>query len=179
MSTQADLIISLLIYFFIFILPVISYIKFKDMVNPLDFFKLNKNIRKGVMKGFSISILFILFLIIKKIIFGWENINLNIGLLWFTNLAVGILEEIPFRGFLLQKLNNHMNFISANILTTVLFVMVHIPIWMITKVNVSQSIISIALVSYILGYLFKESDSLWVPIICHSIFNLCIFIGLG
>jgi membrane protease YdiL (CAAX protease family) len=35
------------------------------------------------------------------------------------------------------------------------------------------------MVSLALGYLFKEYKSLWIPIICHSVFNLSIWIGLS
>ena len=72
-----------------------------------------------------------------------------------------------------------MNFITANLCTTILFIVIHIPTWLFNGVNVVDSVKSLVVVSFVLGYLFKESDSLWVPIICHSIFNLSIWIGLG
>jgi len=172
-------IINLLIYLLVFIFPVIFYLKFIDKVAPLEFLKLTKNIKQSFIKGLIISILFILSLILKKIILGFNTINFNIGILWFSGLTVGILEEIPFRGFILQKFTKHMNFIAANLLTTLLFITIHIPIWLLNGVNIIDSIKSLVVVSFILGYLFKETDSLWVPIICHSVFNLTIWIGLG
>lgn len=173
------ILLSLIVYLLVFIVPIILFLRLKDRVNPLTFLKLNNNIKNGLLKGFSISILFIVLLFVKNIVFGWNYINIHIGILWFTGAMVGILEEIPFRGFLLQKLNNYMHFIPANLITTALFILIHMPILLINKVSIINSIKSIILVSYILGYLFKESDSLWVPIICHSFFDLTIFIGLG
>lgn len=172
-------ILQLLFYILIFILPVILYIKYIDKVAPLEFLKLKQNPWKGLLKGIFISTLFISLLIIKKIVLGWGNLNFNIGLLWLSALTVGFLEEIPFRGFILQKLNKHMNFICANILTTLLFVSFHIPIWLYTGSNILDSFKSIFIASFALGYLFKETDSLWVSIICHSVFNLSIWIGLS
>ncbi|WP_052220859.1 CPBP family intramembrane glutamic endopeptidase [Clostridium homopropionicum] len=172
-------IINLLIYLLIFIFPVIFYLKFIDKVSPLEFLKLTKNIKQNFIKGFVISILFILVLILKKLIVGFNNINFNIGILWISGLTVGILEEIPFRGFILQKLTKHTDFIAANLLTTLLFITIHIPNWLLNGVNIIDSTKSLVVVSFILGYLFKETDSLWVPIICHSVFNIIIWIGLG
>lgn len=71
------------------------------------------------------------------------------------------------------------NFIKANLITTVLFAIAHMPIWFLSGVNMLDSLTSLLFMSFVLGYLFIESDSLWVPIICHSIFDLSIWIGIG
>ena len=154
------------------------YLKLRDKVNPLEYLKLKDNLLKGILTGFFISTIFIISLIIKNTIIQDRSINLNIGILWISGLLVGILEEIPFRGFILQKLLRHFNFWLANLLTTILFVTVHIPIWLSSQTDLMGSIVSISLVSLVLGYLFKEYDSLWVPITVHSIFNLATWIGL-
>jgi len=172
--------IILLIYILLFITPVMLYLKLKDRVNPLEFLKLSNNIKEGILKGSFISILFIIALLIKRIILGGGGaINFNIGILWISGSLVGIFEEIPFRGFIFQKLSNNMNFILANLLTTLAFISIHIPLWLLSDVSILNSIKSVLIVSLILGYLFKEYKSLWVPIICHSVFNICIWIGLA
>jgi uncharacterized protein len=171
--------ISLLIYLFVSIIPVVLYLKFHDKVRPIEFLKINNDIKKNILKGLLISTAFIIVLIIKNIIFGWKVINFNIGLLWISGLLVGLFEEIPVRGFIFQKLLLRRSFIFANLSTTILFIILHIPIWLINNVNIIDSIKSMFLVSLVLGYLFKEYKSLWIPIICHSIFNLCIWVGLG
>lgn len=165
-------------YLFLFIIPIILYLKLKDKVDPLKYLKLKGNLLKGVSTGFLISTLFIIPLIIKNMVMQTRTINLNIGVLWISGLLVGILEEIPFRGFLLQKLSKHFHFWIANLLTSMLFVTFHILIWLSSSTDLVGSVISISLVSLVLGYLFKECDSLWVPIIFHSIFNLATWIGL-
>lgn len=171
---------GLLIYILIFVLPAIIYLKLNDKVNPLEFLKLNKNVKKGVLTGLLLSVLFLLTLIIKKSVLGqWTTINFNIGILWISGLTVGIFEEIPFRGFILQKFMRHMSFVTSNLVTSVLFTSIHIPIWVLSGNNIFDSIKHLLFISLILGYLFKESDSLWVPIICHSVFNLSIWIGIG
>jgi len=85
-------IINLLIYLFVFIFPIILYLKLVNRVNPLEYLKLTSNIKQGLVKGFIISIVFISLLIIKRIMLGGVNINLNIGILWISGITVGILE---------------------------------------------------------------------------------------
>lgn len=179
-ANQKELfVLGLLIYVFIFILPVFIYLKLNDKMDPLEFLKLNKKVRSGILTGLLLSVLFLLTLILKRILLGqWISINYNIGILWICGLTVGIFEEIPFRGFILQKFMCRMHFITANLITSILFIIIHLPIWVLSGNNILDSIKCLLFISLILGYMFKESDSLWVPIICHSVFNLSIWLGI-
>ena len=169
---------NLLINFFLFVIPVILYLKLKDKVNPLVYLKIRGNSKQGILIAIIVSSILIILLITKNAITRFDSFHLNLGLLWISALLVGFLEEIPFRGFLLQKLSNHMKFWKANLLTTVIFISFHIPTWINSNTDVIRAAISISMVSLALGYLFKEYKSLWIPIICHSVFNLCIWMGL-
>ncbi|WP_406770891.1 CPBP family intramembrane glutamic endopeptidase [Candidatus Clostridium stratigraminis] len=117
-------------------------------------------------------------LIVKNELTDRRPINLSIGIMWVSVFLVGIFEEVPFRGFLLQKLCKKLNFIQANIITTLLFVLIHIPEWIYSGADIIKSSFTVSIVSLVLGYLFKEYDSLWIPIVCHSIFNFTTWIGL-
>ena len=169
---------SVLIYLALIIIPIFIYLKLKNKVNPLVYLKIIGNSKQGIMIGIIVSSIFIILLITKKTITRSNSIHLDIGLLWVSGLLVGFFEEIPFRGFLLQKLSNYMKFWKANLLTTVIFVLYHIPTWINSNTNILSSAINISMVSLVLGYLFKEYKSLWIPIICHSVFNLSIWIAL-
>lgn len=168
-----------LIYLVIFILPIFIYLRVKLKVKPLTYLRLKGNVRKGILSGVLVSILFIILLIVKNAIVGWKSINFNIGLLWISVIFVGIFEEIPFRGFLLQQLRKYMSFWSANIITSIVFVIFHFPTWIISHVNIVSASIPILMGSLAFGYLFEEYKSLWSPIICHSVFDLCTWIGLA
>ena len=178
MYNMNQLLISLSYYLFLFILPVFLYIKFKDKLNPISYLKLDNKPLRGIAIGLCLSLIFLLFLIIKNNLYGWKPLNYDIGLLWISVLLIGILEEVPFRGFILQKLMGKTNFLTANIITTLLFIFMHYPIWILTGADIFKSTISGALISLIFGYLFVEYDSLWIPIICHSAFNMSIWINL-
>lgn len=169
---------ELLINLVIYIIPTYIYIKYKEKEEVLVYLKLKENVGQGVLIGVVVSSIFIILLFTKNAIIGSWKINLNLGIFWISGLLVGFLEEIPFRGFLLQKFSNYMSFWRANILTTVLFVSCHIPTWINSNKPILQTAISISFASLALGYLFKKYNSLWIPIICHSIYDLCFWMGL-
>ena len=157
---------------FLFIAPVIIYLKFKNKVNPFEFLRLNNNIFKNLLKGILFSTVFIILLVIRNKFTGRRTVNFNIGILWFSALLVGFFEEIPFRGFILQMIWTRVSFWTANGITTIIFVVIHVPLWLLSGINVGTSALTISISSLVLGYLFKEYKSLWIPIICHSIFIL-------
>jgi membrane protease YdiL (CAAX protease family) len=171
-------ILGLLIYVVIVILPIFIYIYKVEKINPFEYLKLTKKPLKGIFVGATVSMMLVLLLVLKNIIIGSFHINLNIGILWLAGILVGFLEEIPIRGFLLQKLASKMNFWAANIISTFIFVSLHIPTWVNSNTNIIQASMTTAMVSLAFGYLLKEYKSLWTTIICHSVFNLCIWIGL-
>ncbi|MFL0269930.1 CPBP family intramembrane glutamic endopeptidase [Clostridium sp. WILCCON 0202] len=171
-------IIGILIYLLLFIIPIITYLKFKEKVNPIAALKLSNKPIRNILKAVLISLVYILLLTIKNEFTDRKPINLNIGIMWVSVFLVGTFEEIPFRGFLLQKLWKKINFVQANIVTTLLFVLIHIPEWIYSGADIIKSSFTVSIVSLVLGYLFKEYDSLWIPIVCHSIFNFTTWIGL-
>lgn len=169
---------SLFVNLILFVIPVVVYLKVKDKVNPLSYLKIVGNSKKGIAIGSGVSAAFIILLVAKNSMTQARQINLDLGMLWISTLLVGFIEEIPFRGFLLQKLSSRMKFWKANILTTIIFILCHIPTWIFTNPHMIKSVVNVAMVSLVLGYLFKEYKSLWIPIICHSTFNLSIWIGI-
>jgi membrane protease YdiL (CAAX protease family) len=179
MVSISSFIWSISTYIGLIIIPIFLYLKLKNKVNPLVYLKILGNSKQGIAIGIIVSSIFIILLIAKNAIVRLNTVHFDIGLLWISGLLVGFLEEIPFRGFLLQKLSNYMKFWKANLLTTIIFVLYHIPTWINSNTHILSSAINISMVSLALGYLFKEYKSLWIPIICHSVFNLSIWIGLS
>lgn len=169
---------DLLINVAICIVPVGAYLKFKSKVDVLDYLKLKGNATYGIIMGLIVSMIFCILLLAKNIIVGFGEINFNLGIFWVNGLLVGFIEEIPFRGFLMQKLSDHIKFWKANICTTIVFVAMHMPIWIALSKPLLRTSILVSCSSIALGYLFKKYNSLWTPIICHSVYDLCFFIGL-
>lgn len=108
-----------------------------------------------------------------------KELNLNVGLHTWLNviLLVGRTEEIVFRGYLLNKFSEILKFWKANIVTSMLFVFIHFPIWFRTGLfadfYVIGTITTILFVSIIFGFIYKKTGSLWSVIILHSVYNFC------
>ncbi|MFB1049799.1 lysostaphin resistance A-like protein [Paraliobacillus sp. JSM ZJ581] len=87
-------------------------------------------------------------------------------------------EEIVFRGFLLRKLMDFYKFWIANIITALLFVSIHFPIWFYKGLfgfpYILSSILTVFVLGIIFGFVYKKSNSLWSVIIIHSLYNLLV-----
>ena len=85
-----------------------------------------------------------------------------------TSFLVGFIEEIPYRGFMLQKFTDHTGFWIANLITSLLFLAVHVPGWMALHMLRAGTAASIFIFGVVMAIAFKYSDSLWAPIVTHS-----------
>ena len=81
-----------------------------------------------------------------------------------------IWEEILFRGFFLNRLNERISFWSANAISALLFMLVHWPYW-ISKHGFSAGVIkdsaNVFLLGCLFGWVMKKSNSLWPAIGAH------------
>ncbi|MBK3331500.1 CPBP family intramembrane metalloprotease [Persephonella atlantica] len=117
------------------------------LIEPLD--KLGfRNIKKGVFYGFILSLPLIVF---SKNVF-WENVN---------TIPQVFAEEVFFRGYLQEKLNESLGKEPSIFLTSILFAIPH--------VIVEPSIISCLTFfpSVIFGYSLYYTKSIATPTILH------------
>ena len=101
-----------------------------------------------------------------------------------TVLLVGITEEAVFRGWMLNTLLALMYRWPAVIVSGVLFVLVHLPVWIYqgaldTPVLLLTNVLGIFLLSVLFSWTFIRSRSIWVPILLHMSWNLCNILFLG
>lgn len=98
-------------------------------------------------------------------------------------LTVGITEEIVFRGWLYNVTLKKLPSGYAEILNAVLFLLIHIPIWILQGKLVSNiasgSWVSIVILSYLFSWIFKETRNLWVSIILHMTWDLMVILLMG
>ena len=86
-----------------------------------------------------------------------------------------ISEEILFRGFILNKLGETLRFWTANLLTAVLFTLIHWPFWLWRngfQVGMLQTSAGIFLLAILLGYVVRLTNSLWPAVAVHVANNL-------
>ncbi|HEX8263825.1 MAG TPA: CPBP family intramembrane glutamic endopeptidase [Pyrinomonadaceae bacterium] len=170
----------------IFVAPVFLLLTFVIGEKPISFLKLDKNIRSGILCGVVASIGYTM-LVLARIILanGGSNPKLVPLEAWFTALTVAtLIEEIAFRGFLLQAFERFMNFWIANLLTATLFVAIHFPGWIIIGKapllpDKMVAMAEILFLGLLLGFLFKRAQSLWACVILHSTNNLLSTILFG
>ncbi|MGO0062974.1 lysostaphin resistance A-like protein [Brevibacillus fluminis] len=108
------------------------------------------------------------------------SFHFDLGWRWLTTLLFAIPEEVLFRGFLLQKLSSSLTFIKANLLASLLFVSIHLPIWLVQGGASLPKLIgngaTVFLVGYGLSLLVKRTNSLWSSTIVHTVYNLLIYL---
>lgn len=162
-------------------MPVVLLIKYKEDWDPLSYLKL-RSFKEGVGWTVGVSIFFIVVIVFLNGILLNREVSFQMGFhtLLNTVLLVGLIEEIVFRGFILRKLMDVYQFWKANIITAALFTVIHFPIWFYKGLFASPGIAGTILTIFVLGWMFgavyKKSNSLWSVIIIHSLYNFLVVI---
>jgi uncharacterized protein len=182
MDSVLNAIISAIIKIIIWILPVILIVRTVEKQNVLSYLGLRDHYKKGLIWTVWGTIALILYFFILNLIVLENDIgfNLSINELLNTILLVGITEEIVFRGFLLRKLMDSNSFWQANILTSLLFVSIHFPIWIYKGLfefpYILASMATAFVLGIIFGFIYRKTNSLWSVIILHSLYNFLVSI---
>lgn len=166
----------------VWICPVLGYIRFVNGLNPFVYLKINGNGLRGIRLLIIVCMIMGVCFWLKANFLGTGAFNFDLGLHKWLNvvLLAGLTEEVVFRGFILQKMKEYMNFHKANVLTALLFVIIHFGIWHAKGYTASHFLshaIQAFFIGLVLGYLFKRSNSLWTVIIVHSAYNMGIQIS--
>jgi len=161
----------------IWVAPVFIYLKYKR-IDALVYLKLKAPTKNAIKWTILISFIFIIYQIIGTLVVS-QQIRFNPFFelhYWIKGvLLVGITEEIAFRGFFLQEIAKHIDFKLANILTAILFLLIHFPGFFATHHFPPGVFLKICTFSFIFifgiieGYVLKKSESLWACIVIHSI----------
>ncbi len=152
---------------------VYLYSKLVYKENP--FKKLSfRNNAKGILWAVIFGVaLFSLNLLYNKLR-GNPIFNPNFSIREFISAAITapFIEEFVFRGFILRKFSETLPFLAANTFTAILFTAIHFPGWIFWGGGISiESTLSILVVSFIWGYLYKNTRSFWSPVVAHSLNN--------
>ncbi len=135
---------------------------------PLPFLRLTTNARKGLIWGAAAGLFYASLIVGRAAFFGAENFSpKSVSITdWLTTITVSpFIEEVAFRGFLLQKFEEAIKFSAANVVTALLFVAIHFPRW-ITRDGANlfpekgAAMAGIFILGLLLGFLFKRTNSL-------------------
>ena len=100
-----------------------------------------------------------------------------------TVIFVGITEEAVFRGWLLNSTIKNADTDTkqyiAIAVNSVMFLMIHFPIWIHDGVFVSNfssmAFIFIIVLSVIFSVCFIKTKNIWIPVIMHMFYDLMVF----
>jgi uncharacterized protein len=168
--------VNLSLRLLVWVLPVFLYLRHIDHQDPIEYLKLKQNWRRGVVIGLALSLLNFLGSMAR---FGAPHPSVQ-SLTWNsvigTSFIIGFIEEIPYRGFILQKFEERYGFWVAFLLSSLLFLSIHIPGWLSLHLLKAESAISVFIFGAVMAIVFRYGKSLWGPIIAHSLNDFIAFI---
>lgn len=150
-------------------LPVFLYLRYVDRVQPCVYLKLKHHWLRGILIGLGFSaVIFLLSLAQHGLphtragLFTWNSIL-------STSLLIGFIEEVPYRGFVFQKLCAWLSRKSAIAISSLLFVIIHLPGWLSLHLFTIRILIFVFVFGVLMAILLLFSKSLWAPVVSHSL----------
>lgn len=152
----------------IWVAPVVLYLRHVDHVDPVRYLRLWPHAGRGVGVALAVTVLNIAGSVAR---FGMPHPSLQ-SLTWNTVLGtsfmVGLIEEIPYRGFMLRKFTERVGHWPANVMTSLLFVAIHLPGWIALHLLSVERAASIFIFAVVMAAIVRYSNSLWASIVAHS-----------
>ena len=168
-ATLAFALIDFVCRLAIWVLPVFAYLRYIDNVNVVEYLHLKKQWRRGVIVGLTVSVVNFMGTVARIGLPVWGGASITWNSVLGTFILVGVFEEIPFRGFVLQKLQERFGFVASMIISSMLFVGAHLPGWIRLGSLTGSNIVFIFGFGAVMALIFRYSRSLWAPIIAHSL----------
>ena len=167
-GTLTYAIANLMIRFLVWVAPVWIYLRRLDHVDPIEYLKLRGHLGRGLLVALVLTVVNFLGTVARL---GPPHPSLQ-SVTWNsmlgTSVLIGFIEEVPYRGFMLQKLTEDFGFWPAALGTSLLFVAVHIPGWIALHMLTVDRAVSIFVFGAVMALAFRYARSLWAPILAHS-----------
>jgi CAAX protease family protein len=157
----------------IWVLPVFGYLRYVDHVDVLEYLRLKRHWKRGIVVGLALTVINILGTTARLGPPEWSRAYVTWNSVLGTSILVGVFEEIPFRGFVLRKLQERFDFWTATAISSMLFVGAHVPGWIMLGSLTAHNVIYIFAFGAAMAIVFRYSQSLWAPIVTHSL-NDCL-----
>lgn len=163
--------------FFIWVVPVFITLRVCHLP-PFAYLKLSTrvNLRGLILAAIVVAAWLGLVLVGESALTGRSIATLlhHDSFVWLTILASvfvsPICEEILFRGFFLNRLNESLSFWKSNLISAALFMLVHMPYW-VSKSGLSgrvvKDMVNVFLLGCLFGWVMKKCNSLYPAIGAH------------
>ena len=172
-ATLSYALVNILFRLLIWVLPVWGYLRYIDNVNVLEYLQLTQHWRRGVIVGLALSVINFLGTVARIGLPVWSGAHITWNSILGTSILVGVFEEIPFRGFMLQKLQERLDFVPSMVLSSIFFAGAHVPGWIMLGSPTANNIMYVFAFGVVMAIILRYSRSLWAPIITHSL-NDCL-----
>ena len=153
----------------VWVLPVFVYLHYVEGVKPLVYLKLKEHWRRGLLFALAFSALNLLASLAQHGLPHFRAGAVTWNSILSTSLLIGFVEEIPYRGLIFQKLNEWFSFPYASLISSVLFVLIHLPGWFSLHLFKLQVALFVFVFGVLMTILLRYSKSLWAPIVSHSL----------
>lgn len=175
----------------VFVVPVLWYVLKKEKRDLTTLGLTTKNLFTSLYVGLGFGFVFALEgLAANAIKYGKIQINpiaafdqYGLGMLIILSFATAYSEELLNRGFLFSRiLEKSKSLPYASILSTVLFVLLHVPILVTTLKLQGMTLVLFFITDFILGManslLYYNTKSLLAPILVHVFWNMTVALYL-
>jgi len=176
---------------FIFVAPVLWYVLKKEKRNLISLGLTTKNLFTSLYVGLGFGFVFALEGIAANAIkYGKIQINpiaafeqYGLVMLLILSVATAFTEELLNRGFLFGRIMEKTKSLPyAAILSTVLFVLLHVPILVASLKLSGMTLVLFFVTDFILGLanslLYFNTKSLLAPILVHVFWNMTVALYL-
>jgi membrane protease YdiL (CAAX protease family) len=147
-------------------------------MTPLKYAKLTTPVnRRGLLVSSVVVLTWLSLVVIGESLISGKSVGVLLSQkapAWLGILAGAFLspiwEEILFRGFFLNRLNESLSFWKSNLISAFLFMLAHAPYW-VSKNGFSgpviKDLINVFLLGCLFGWVMKKTNSLWPAIGAH------------
>ena len=168
----------------IFVGPVFLYLRYVEKAPAPAFLRISRPHASFAWVLPLAAALFVVWYVLLDQIVGDGAISgVAPAVVLFTILSPATLvEEVFFRGFLLNKLWQTMGFWRANMASSSLFALVHFPGWFALDRAlplVVTDALGLLVLGMVFGWAMKKTDSLWSAYTLHALNNLLVVVVLG
>jgi membrane protease YdiL (CAAX protease family) len=180
-SSQTDTIYWIAMKAILWVLPVLIAIRLFEHADILDFLELSASrLRPGLTWGGGVAVALLAITYLGRTLpSGARPREVAFSLVFVNAVIVApLVEEIALRGFFLKALERSgWLFWPANLLATLVFVVMHVPGWMFggrfpSMLPLVQAMIPIAGLGLLFGWTKHRAGSLYAAILVHAANNL-------
>jgi membrane protease YdiL (CAAX protease family) len=176
-SPESRTVYATLVKIILWVVPAMVFARWVRKKNPIDYLGLSVLPKTRTWARSFLAIgLFCALVLAFEILVGQKTISLKNPVA--TGLTAGIafhfvspwVEEVFFRGLVLNELSAFMRPALSNLVASILFVGIHLPYWIwsgTTVQEIARNSIGILVFSLFAGWLYFRSKSIWPSTAAH------------